>query len=145
MATTSYWGTGRYKLLPLSLSSSLRACPCPPSPSEAPIPAWPGLRVCNLSLVHRAVLRLGPSGVSAHRRVITAVARAEPDRLGEENAKQVFQNFEIGMFLNLTYFVCGCVNFGGLKSKVCVMFMLRNLERYVGFFSIQKEEKYGIS
>jgi hypothetical protein len=91
------------------------------------------------------VLRLGPSGVSSHRRVITAVARAEPDRLGEENAKQVFQNFEIGMFLNLTYFVCGCVNFGGLKSKVCVMFMLRNLERFVGFFSIQKEEKYGIS
>ncbi|KAE8038691.1 hypothetical protein FH972_011170 [Carpinus fangiana] len=88
MATTSYLGTGRYKLLPLSLSSSLRACPCPPSPSEAPIPAWPGLRVCNLSLVHRAVLRLGPSRVSAHRRVVTSVARAEPDRLGEENAKQ---------------------------------------------------------
>lgn len=141
MATTSYWGTGRYKLLPLSLSSSLRACPCPPSPSEAPIPAWPGLRVCNLSLVHRAVLRLGPTGVSAHRRVITAVARAEPDRLGEENAKQVFQNFEIGMFLNLTYFVFGCVNFGGLKPKVCVMFMLRNLERFVVFLLYSEGRK----
>jgi hypothetical protein len=99
MATTSYSGIGRYKLLPLSLSSSLRACPCPPSPSEAPIPARPGLRVCNLSLVQRPVLRLRPNGVSSHRRVINAVARAEPDRLGEESAKQVFQNFEIGIFL----------------------------------------------
>ena len=39
----------------------------------------------------------------------------------------------------------GFVNFGGLKSKACVMFMLRNLERFVVFCSIQKEEKYGIS
>jgi len=45
------------------------------------------------------VLRLRPNGVSSHRRVINAVARAEPDRLGEESAKQVFQNFEIGIFL----------------------------------------------
>ncbi|KAG6628620.1 phosphatidate cytidylyltransferase 4, chloroplastic isoform X1 [Carya illinoinensis] len=92
MATTSYLGTGRYKLLPLSPSSSnLRSCCCRPSPSKPLLPARPGSRVCNLVSVferHKSVLFLPQNAASMHRRVITSVARAEPDRIDEGNAKQ---------------------------------------------------------
>nr|XP_023908704.1 phosphatidate cytidylyltransferase 4, chloroplastic-like isoform X2 [Quercus suber] len=93
MATTSYSGIGRYnyKLLPLSLSSITR-CPCHSSPSKALVPARP--RVVKLNFVfddRKSVLRLGRDGGLARRRVITAVARVEPEQLGElgkENANQ---------------------------------------------------------
>lgn len=88
MATTSFLGTGRHGLLPLPLSSSLRACPCRPPLLKAHIRPQPVFRACHLSLVRHTLLRLGANRVSAHRRVITAVARAEPDRLDEENTKQ---------------------------------------------------------
>ena len=91
MATTSYSGIGRYnyKLLPLSLSSITR-CPCHSSPSKALVPARP--RVVRLNFVfdgRKGVLRLGRDCGLPRRRVITAVARVEPEQLGEENANQV--------------------------------------------------------
>lgn len=91
MATTSYSGIGRYncKLLPLSLCS-ITSCPCHSSPSKALVPARP--RVVKLNCVfdgRRSLLRLGRDGGLARRRVITAVARVEPEQLGEENANQV--------------------------------------------------------
>lgn len=90
MATTSYSGIGRYnyKLLPLSLSSITR-CPCHSSPSKAVVPARP--RVVKLNFVfddRKSVLRPGRDGGLARRRVITAVARVEPEQLGEESANQ---------------------------------------------------------
>lgn len=91
MATTSYSGIGRYnyKLLPLTLCS-ITSCPCHSSPSKALVPARP--RVVKLNFVfdgRRSLLRLGRDGGLARRRVITAVARVEPEQLGEENANQV--------------------------------------------------------
>lgn len=89
MATTSYSGIGRYnyKFLPLSLSS-MRACPCRSSPSKPLIPARPGSKVGFVFDGRQSVLRLARNGGLTLSRVITAVARAEPDRLGEDNAKQ---------------------------------------------------------
>uniref|UniRef100_A0A2N9F784 phosphatidate cytidylyltransferase n=1 Tax=Fagus sylvatica TaxID=28930 RepID=A0A2N9F784_FAGSY len=89
MATTSYSGIGRYnyKFLPLSLSS-MRACPCRSSPSKPLIPARPGFKVGFVFDGRQSVLRLARNGGLTLSRVITAVARAEPDRLGEDNAKQ---------------------------------------------------------
>jgi hypothetical protein len=93
MATTSYSGIGRYnyKFLPLSLSS-MRACPCRSSPSKPLIPARPGSKVGFVFDGRQSVLRLARNGGLTLSRVITAVARAEPDRLGEDNAKQVVPN-----------------------------------------------------
>ena len=118
MATTSYSGIGRYnyKLLPLSLSSITR-CPCHSSPSKALVPARPSVVKLNFVFDGRkSVLRLGRDGGLARRRVITAVARVEPEQLGEENANQVlsiwiwdsnkFWNF---FLVNLTsIYVCLC-------------------------------------
>ncbi|KAI4354808.1 hypothetical protein L6164_003643 [Bauhinia variegata] len=90
MATVSYLDVDRYKLAPLSLPS-LRTCRCRPFSSQSLILSRPYSKLSSSGLVFdrsSAALRFSQNGMWAHRRVITAVARSEPDRLGEDNTKK---------------------------------------------------------
>ncbi|KAK3195056.1 hypothetical protein Dsin_026366 [Dipteronia sinensis] len=77
-------------LIPLPLTS-LCACPCRPSSRNTLI--FNQKRFCrfNLGIVldgSKSVLRIHRTGISINRRLIAAVARAEPDSINEENAKE---------------------------------------------------------
>ncbi|KAJ7954661.1 Phosphatidate cytidylyltransferase [Quillaja saponaria] len=90
MATTFYSEIHRFKLIPLSLSS-VCACPCRPLSSKTLIFTRPSSKLNHIGLVFdgsKEAHRFGKKGFLTHRRIITAVARAELDSLGEGNAKE---------------------------------------------------------
>ncbi|TQD84414.1 hypothetical protein C1H46_030027 [Malus baccata] len=90
MATTSFSQRHRCSPLPLPLPS-LCSCPCRPSPLRTLVFNRPSAKLGNLDLLfdgNKGLLGLGQNGVFARRRVITAVARAEPEHLGDDNADQ---------------------------------------------------------
>ncbi|XP_024170077.1 phosphatidate cytidylyltransferase 4, chloroplastic isoform X1 [Rosa chinensis] len=91
MATTSYLDLNRCsRPLPPSLSS-LSACPCRPSAVTLPR-SRAKLGGLDFSIDGtRPVVGLGPTRglCRPRRRLIAAVARADPDHLGDGNAKQV--------------------------------------------------------
>ncbi|EXB37094.1 Phosphatidate cytidylyltransferase [Morus notabilis] len=92
-ATTSCSKIEQHKLAPCSFSF-LCACPCRPIPSKAVILTRPPSKLSHLGLVldgsrTKYGFRLRRNGVvSANRRVIAAVARAEPEWVDEDNAQQ---------------------------------------------------------
>ncbi|XP_028752050.1 phosphatidate cytidylyltransferase 4, chloroplastic isoform X2 [Neltuma alba] len=91
MATISYLDADRFKHLPLSLPS-LCTCPCRPVSSQSLILHRRCSKLTHIRLVftrRKPVLRFSQNGFLPHRRVITAVAQAEPDRLDEGNAEKV--------------------------------------------------------
>ncbi|XP_068344870.1 phosphatidate cytidylyltransferase 4, chloroplastic-like [Pyrus communis] len=90
MATTSFCQRHRCSPPPLPLPS-LCFCPCRPSPSRTLVFNHPSAKLGNWDLLfdgNRRQLGLGRNRVFARRRVITAVARAEPEHLGDDNADQ---------------------------------------------------------
>ncbi|KAI9078850.1 hypothetical protein K1719_039191 [Acacia pycnantha] len=90
MATVSYLDADRFKLLPLSLPS-LCTCPCRPVTSQSLILHRRCSNLTHIPLVftrRRPIFRFSQNGFLPYRRVITAVAQAEPDRLDEGNAEK---------------------------------------------------------
>ncbi|KAH0980524.1 hypothetical protein GBA52_007701 [Prunus armeniaca] len=90
MATTSYFQLHRCSPFPLSLSSRC-TCPCRPSPSKTLVLTRPRAKLGHLDLLfdgNRRALGLGRNGALASRRLIAVAARAEPERLSEDNAHQ---------------------------------------------------------
>ncbi|KAM1262599.1 hypothetical protein ACFX2G_028322 [Malus domestica] len=90
MATTSFSQRHRCSPLPLPLPS-LCSCPCRPLPLRTLVFNRPSAKLGNLDLLfdgNKGLLGLGQNGIFARRRVITAVARAEPEHLGDDNADQ---------------------------------------------------------
>ncbi|KAJ7979804.1 Phosphatidate cytidylyltransferase [Quillaja saponaria] len=86
MATMPFLEIDSFKLIPLS-SSSLCVCPCRPLCSKTLIFSRPSSNLNHIGLVFdgsKGVLRFGQKGILTYRRLITAVARAEP----EGNAKE---------------------------------------------------------
>ncbi|XP_030513808.2 phosphatidate cytidylyltransferase 4, chloroplastic-like isoform X1 [Rhodamnia argentea] len=74
---------------PLSLAT-LCACPCRPCAKNTLVLTRP-LSKFNLGLLlhgPRSVVRMRLRGVSGRRRIVAAVARAEPDQVGESDADQ---------------------------------------------------------
>ncbi|XP_004306954.1 PREDICTED: phosphatidate cytidylyltransferase 4, chloroplastic [Fragaria vesca subsp. vesca] len=99
MATTSFLDLSRGRPLPPSLSSLSSACPCRPSavtlpPSRAKL----GGRLDFSIDATRPVFGLGPiRGLGRRRRrLIAAVARAEPDHLGDGNANRYLEEVQKG-------------------------------------------------
>ncbi|TXG62654.1 hypothetical protein EZV62_009648 [Acer yangbiense] len=89
----SYVEIGR-NLIPLSLTS-LCACPCRPSSRKTLIFNQKRFRRFNLGIVFdgsKSVLRVHRTGISINRRLIAAVARAEPDSINEDSAKEEVDN-----------------------------------------------------
>ncbi|KAL5796403.1 hypothetical protein ACOSQ2_001223 [Xanthoceras sorbifolium] len=81
---------GRYNLIPLSLAS-LCACPCRPSSPKTLV--FTQKRCCKLNFGivfdgSKPVLRVRRIGIPINRRLIAAVARAEPDRFNEGKANE---------------------------------------------------------
>ncbi|GMN31360.1 hypothetical protein TIFTF001_048092 [Ficus carica] len=91
--TTSSLKIEQYKVTPFAFSS-LCACPCRPIASRSVILTRRRSKLDHLGLFLDGArtkhgFRFGRNGVvSVNRRVITAVARAEPDRVDEEIAQQ---------------------------------------------------------
>ncbi|TQE10868.1 hypothetical protein C1H46_003568 [Malus baccata] len=90
MATTSY--SQLHRCTPLSVSlPSLCSCPCRPSPSRTLVFTRTSAKLGNFDLFfdgNKRPLGLGRNGILARRRALTAVARAEPKNLGDDNANQ---------------------------------------------------------
>lgn len=107
--------TNRYGLLPLPLTSSLRACPCRFSSPNTVLLSPKRCRKRNLGVVlngSESVLRVRRTEFSLNRRFVAAVARAEPDRFNENNAKEVILqlscNFEILALCYVMIMIRGC-------------------------------------
>ncbi|KAI4356735.1 hypothetical protein L6164_000730 [Bauhinia variegata] len=92
MATVPNLGIDRFKRAPFSLPS-LCSCRCNPITSQSLILSCPYSKLSSIGLDfdrNRAVLRSSQNGFWDRRCVITAVAQAESDWLGEENANKEF-------------------------------------------------------
>lgn len=123
MATTSYFQLHRCSPISLSLSSRC-SCPCRPSPSKTLVLTRHRAKLGHLDLLfdgNRRALGLGRNGALASRRLIAVAARAEPERLSEDNAHQVLEkerdDFDYFLFLNFGLAVIGngimVKNYGG--------------------------------
>lgn len=122
MATMPYLDVDRFKHIPLSLPS-LCTCSCRPLSSQSLILHRPFSKVNHIGFVfsrRKPVLRFSQNGLLAHRRVITAVAQAEPDRLGEGNSEKVLEysiriswaSVSVGAFLFFFWSICLMLRFG---------------------------------
>ncbi|KAF5744301.1 phosphatidate cytidylyltransferase 4 chloroplastic isoform X1 [Tripterygium wilfordii] len=89
----------RYNWIPLSVTS-LSACPCRPLWKKT-LRLTRRCSKVSLGIVFdgsNGIYRVRSNGFLANRRLITAVARAESDRLGEDNAKEdVFMGHTLPM------------------------------------------------
>lgn len=101
--------------LPLT---SLSACPCRPSSNNALIFTQKLSTKLNVRIVFnrpKFTPRVRQTGINTNRRLISAVARAEPDRLDDGNLKEVI----IRLLIYFSGKLCTCIHI-----YACKMFYL---------------------
>ncbi|KAA3458731.1 cdsA [Gossypium australe] len=85
----SFVEISRYNLIPLSVTS-LCGCPCHILSNKTLIPTrrTPKLKLNFVFHGSKSVFRVCPTSIYVNRRLITAVARAEPESIDESNAEE---------------------------------------------------------